>query len=273
MLYSKKIGKVCVTAILLFFAILWLTPIFFSFLNLFKSRIEYNLGSFWSFPEGNNFTENWQGIIGGLPLFLGMRNSFLYAFLGALFSVIFGTLAAYGLSHLQIKHKRFWFLVIYSGTVFPFQLYLIPIYRAYIATGLFDTKMGMIFFYTAICIPFVMFVMRNNFLGINKEICESAKIEGATDSQVLVKLFVPMSQAALAVVFLTQFAWGWNDLMFGLTFTKSNSVRTVMSVLSVMDKNNPPLLLLACLLASIPTILMFSILQKHCEKGFVYTSK
>ncbi len=270
---TRKIGKICITTILLLFALLWIAPLFFSFLNLFKSRIEYNLGSFGSFPITNNFLENWQGIVGGLPLFLGMRNSFFYAFLGAFYSVMLGTLAAYGLSHLKIAHKKFWFLIIYSGTIFPFQLYLIPIYRAYISIGLFDTMLGMILFYTAICIPFVMFVMRNNFLGINKEISESAKIEGATDFQVLIKLFVPMSQASLAVVFLTQFAWGWNDLMFGLTLTKSNPVRTVMSVLSVMDKNNPPLLLLACLIASIPTILMFSILQKHCERGFVYTSK
>ncbi len=269
---TKK-GKIALTIILGFFAIVWVLPVIFAAMNVFKGRIEYNLGSFWAFPEGNSISENWKGIVSGLPLFLGMRNSFIYAFLGAFFSVLCGTLAAYGLSHLRIKHKKFWFLFIYSGTIFPFQLYLIPVYKAYMATGLFDTKLGMILFYTAICIPFIMFVMRNNFLGISSEICESAKIEGATDSQILAKLFIPMSQASLAVVFLTQFAWGWNDLMFGLTFTKSNSVRTVMSILSIMDKNNPPLLLLACFIASIPTILMFSVLQKHCEKGFVYTTK
>lgn len=272
---KKSTSKIIITLVLLMLALIWILPILFVFLNLFKGRIEYNMGrgSFWRLPEGNNFTDNFKNIIYGLPLFNGVFNSLIYALFGSLSSLIIGTLAAYGLSHLNIKHKGFWFLFIYSGTVFPFQLYLIPIYKAYNTIGFYDTRIGMILFYTAICIPFIMFVMRNNFLEIDAEITESAKIEGATNFQILIQLFLPMVKASLSVVFLTQFAWSWNDLMFGLTFTKSDNVKTIMSILSVMDKNNPPLLFLACVIASIPTIALFSFLQKNCEKGLLYTSK
>lgn len=274
-LYKSKIqiSKLLLTLVLLLVAIIWIVPLFFVGMNLFKGRQEYNLGSFWLKPVGNQFMMNWDAIKNGYPIFKGMINSFTYSFFGALFSLTLGTLAAYSITHLSIKHKMFWFMLIYSGTIFPFQIYLIPLFKAYMKIGLYDTSLGMILFYTVISIPFCMFVMRNNFLGINKEICESAKIEGATDSQVLVKLLLPMSVVSLSVLFLTQFSWGWNDLIFGLTLTKSDDIKTVMPMLSIMDKNNSPVLFMACVVASIPAIALFSVLQKNFEKGLVYTSK
>lgn len=252
---------------------IWIFPIIFIFLNVFKGKHEYNLGSFWALPTKNNIIENFDYLRRSAQVFSGMANSFIYATVGALFAVIIGMLAAYGISHLRIKHKMFWFLFIYSGTIFPFQIYLIPVYKGYTKVGLYDTKLGMVLFYTAICIPFCMFVFRNFFLGISKEVCESAKVDGATDLSVLLKIFVPMSKAPLAIAFLAQFTWAWNDLMFGLTFTKSQDVKTIMAGLSLMDKGNAPVLFLACIIASLPTILLYGVLQKNFETGFIYTSK
>lgn len=262
-----------INAVLFFLCLLWIAPILFAVFNSFKSNQEYNLGYFWEFPQKNSIMANVEHISKNANLFGGMLNSFLYAFLGAFFAVTFALLAAYALSHLEIRGRMFWFMLIYSGTIFPFQIYLVPVYRGYSALHLYDTRIGMILFYTAICIPFCMFVLRNFFLGISCEILESAKIDGASSMQMLTRILLPMATAPVAVVFLTQFNWAWNDLMFGLTFTKSVHIRTVMTTLSLMGKNNVPSLMLACLCASVPTLLLFSVLQKHFEAGFVYTSK
>lgn len=252
---------------------IWVFPVLFVVFNIFKTKQEYNLGFFWELPKQNYLGENLKYLLESTPLLKGMLGSLLYAGLGALFAVAIATLAAYGLTNLKIRHKMFWFLFIYSGTVFPFQIYLIPVYKAYSKVGLYNTRLGMVIFYTAICIPFAMFVMRNFFLGISKEICESAKVDGATDFGILCRLFIPMSRAPLAICFLAQFTWSWNELMFGLTFTKSSEIRPVMSVLSIMDKNYGPAILLACIIVSVPTLVLYFILQKDFEKGFVYTSK
>ena len=122
-------------------------------------------------------------------IFSGMWNSLLYASVGAVLAVILALLAAYAISHLDIKFKIFWFLLIYSGTILPFQIYLIPIYKGFTSIGLYDTRLGMILIYTAICIPFAIFVFRNFFLGISNEICESARLEGATDYRILISIF------------------------------------------------------------------------------------
>lgn len=269
---SKK-NRVIINCILGVLAVIWFIPVIFAILNIFKGQVEYNMGSFWALPEGNKFTENFSYIRDNAKIFQGMLSSLLYAACGSLFAVILGTMAAYGIAHLRIKHRMFWFLLIYSGTIFPFQIYLIPIFRGYAKMGLYDTRLGMILFYTAICIPFVMFVLRNFFTGISKEICESAKLDGASDFQILLRMFVPMAKAPISVVLLSQFTFCWNDLMFGLTFTKSREIKPVMASLSLMNKGHAPAMLMACLAASLPTILFFIFLNKNFEAGFVYTGK
>lgn len=269
----KKRNQMIINTILLILSIVWLFPIAFVIINLFKTKQEYNMGSFWAMPEANHFIENLKYLEKAAPIVEGLISSMLYSVCGALFALVIATLAAYGLSHLNIKHKMFWFMLIYSGTVFPFQLYLIPIFKIYTKTGLYDSRIGMILFYTAICIPYVMFVMRNFFSGISNEICESAKIDGAADRTILARIFVPMSKAPLAVCFLSQFTWCWNDLMFGLTFTKSKALRPVMATISIMNDGDKPVIFMACLLASIPTLLIYIFLHKHMEQGFAYTSK
>ena len=269
---SKK-NKIIINCVLTVLAVIWFMPIVFTVMNMFKTKFEYNLGSFWARPEGNAFMENISYIRDNAKIFQGMASSLLYALCGSIFAVILGTLAAYAIAHLRIKHRMFWFMVIYSGTIFPFQIYLIPIFRGYSKVGLYDTRLGMILFYTAICIPFVMFVLRNYFIGISKEICESAKLDGASDLQILLKIFVPMAKAPLSIVLLQQFTFCWNDLMFGLTFTKSQEIKPVMASLSLMNTGHAPAMLMSCLIASVPTVLFFIFLNKNFESGFAYASK
>lgn len=269
---TKKSTRIVINVILGMMAVIWIAPLFFVVLNLVKTKQEYNLGSFWKLPEGFYLPENMKTVVES-GLLQAFGSSFLYAVTGALCSVLIGLLAAYGLSHLRIKGKMFWFMFIYSGTIFPFQIYLIPVYRGYFAAGLYNTRIGMMLFYTAICIPFCMFVLRNFFLGISGEICESAKIDGATDFKTLVSIFVPMAKAPMSILILSQFTWSWNDLMFGLTFTKSESIRPIMATISMMGRGNAPALFLACLIASIPTIILFFLLQNNFETGMVYTTK
>lgn len=269
----KKRSRRAVDAVLILLSCIWLSPVVFVLLNTLKGKQEYNLGNLWKLPKGNELLNNLKYIWDSRSIFQGMANSFVYAAAGAALALCMAILAAYAISHLRIKRRMFWFLAIYCGTVFPFQIYLIPIYKAYSNLGLYNTRLGMVLFYSAISIPFCMFVLRNFFMGIDKEICESAKIDGASKFQILIRIFVPMAKAPIAILFMSQFNWCWNDLMFGLTFTKSGEVRTVMAAVSLMDRGNVPALFCACITASLPTILLFMLLQKNFDKGFVYSTK
>ena len=127
---SKRQQMIC-NVVLSILGLVWLTPIIFVVLNIFKTKQEYNMGSFWQLPHSFAVIDNFKNVVAN-KLFVYMGSSLLYAVGGAVLAVFFSLLAAYGLTHLRIKHKMFWFLFIYSGTIFPFQVYLIPIYRGYI---------------------------------------------------------------------------------------------------------------------------------------------
>lgn len=270
---TKKSTTIVCNILLTILGLIWIAPVLFVVLNVFKTKQEYNLGSFWKLPESfSPLLDNIANVVEN-RLFVSVGSSLLYACVGAAMAVFIALLAAYGLTHLTVKHKMFWFLFIYSGTIFPFQVYLIPIYRGYYKLGLYNTRIGMILFYCAISIPFAMFVLRNFMLGISSEICESAKIDGASNWQVLVRIFVPMAKAPLSIVFLSQFSWSWNDLMFGLTFTKSVDIRPIMASLSLMNSAHVPALFLACLIVSVPTIILYFVLQDNFTTGFAYTGK
>ena len=270
---KKNTSKTIINSILWVLSIVWIFPAVFAIMGSLKNMQEYNLSNFWELPKSLGIAENWEYITQTPGIIGGLFNSGIYALSGALFSTIIALLAAYAIAHLKIKHRLFWFLFIYSGTIFPFQVYLVPVYVGLSSVGLYDSRLGMILFYSAICVPFSMFVLRNYFIDISKEICESAKIDGASDLRILGNIFVPMAKAPLAVVFLSQFTWIWNDLMFGLTFTKTPEVRPIMASISLMGKARVPAIMLVCILASIPTLLLFRFLQKHFAHGFAYQSK
>ncbi len=98
--------------------------------------------------------------------------------MGTVVVIIAASMAGFSIVRLRPKFNFFLFLVIYSGTLFPFQMYLIPVYRLFNTLGLYDTRMGMILIYSAICIPFSLFVYRGFYTTIPREIEEAAKLDG-----------------------------------------------------------------------------------------------
>ena len=253
----------------------WLYPVFFLIVNANKTASEYSQGSKTEIIWGTSIFENaikaWNKGIGD-----GVLNSLLYGFAGSALAVFFAFLAAFGIVRLKMKNGLLWFLLIYSGTVFPFQMYLLPLFEAYVAIGIYNTKFGLILVYVGLCIPFSTFVLRGFFLTVPWEIQEAAKIEGATNFQILRKIMLPLAKAPILLVFLIQFTWIWNDLLFGMVLSRSVGVRPITTALIGMQnlyaQMDGPTILTATLLASIPTLLIFLLLQKHCIRGLTLGS-
>ncbi|KAF1300884.1 carbohydrate ABC transporter permease [Enterococcus sp. JM9B] len=257
---------------------IWIFPFTFVLVNGVKSGAEYNKGNFWDIPKGFSIANSLEFISERVSLSAGVGNSLLYGISSAILAIVLSALAAYSITKLKVKGRFFWFILIYSGTIFPFQMYLVPVYKMFAQFGLYDTQIGMIIFYTAISIPFCTFVLRNFFNDIGNEQSEAARIDGATDFQIFYRIYLPMAKAPISALFLFQFSFIWNDLLFGLTFSKSANIRPIMTVLSQLNgpngaTTNTPAVLLACALASIPTVLIYALLNKNLETGFVVGGK
>jgi multiple sugar transport system permease protein len=257
-------------------ALVWLVPFWSLIITPMKTTGEYFRVSVWALPQnpGNlflNLETAWE--TGGLgPGFLA---SLVYGVVGAGLAIVFASLGAYALTRLRIPGAFFWFMLVFSGTIFPFQMYLIPLFQAYVTVGLYDTRLGMILFYTAIAIPFCLFVMRGFFSTVPAELQEAARLDGCRDFGVYRRIFMPLARGPIAVLFLFQFTWIWNDLLFGLTLAKSDGIRPIMPSLLGMQgiyaQNGPPTVLAGALVASLPTVALFLFLRRYMIKGLTLT--
>lgn len=276
MLTRRTVTRSILLAILTILVIVWMIPLLITFMTALKSPQEYAQTARWALPKNIALKENLEFAWNTGRLGSSFARSLLYASAGAALAIVMGSLAGYALVQLKIWNTFFWFLLIYSGTIFPFQMYLLPLFHFYQKTGLYDTQVGMLSFYVAIAIPFCLFVMRNHFTTISTEVVEAAKMDGLGTFGMYMRIFLPLSIAPMAALFLFQFTWIWNDLLFGITLAKSADVRPVMAGLASLrgsySADNTPAVLAGALLASLPTILIFVLLGRYLLRGMTLTT-
>jgi multiple sugar transport system permease protein len=258
-------------------ALVWLVPFWSPLITPMKTTPEYFSSSPWALPRDpanifSNIDTAWQ--TAGLgPGFLA---SLSYGVVGAAMAVLCGSLGAFAIARLRIRAPFFWFMLVFSGTIVPFQMYLIPLFQTYNSVGLYDTWIGMALFYTAIAIPFCLFVMRGTFTTISREVLEAGRLDGCRDFDVYWRICMPLARGSIAVLFLFQFTWIWNDLIFGLVLSTSDGVRPVMPTLAGMQglyaTQGPPIVLAAALVASLPTIALFLLLRTYMIRGLTLTA-
>lgn len=270
-------GKWWTLAGAILISLVWLVPFYYLAVSVFKTQPEYASGSPLALPQGlapivDNAISAWtQAKMGA-----GMLNSVLYGTVGAGLAVFFAAMAAFGLTRLDFRGKNLWFMVIFAGTVFPFQMYLIPLFFAYQGLGILNTRLGMLLFYVAICIPFPTLVLKNYMNGLSREMDEAARMDGAGEFTVFWKIVLPNALGPMTATFLLQFTWIWNDLLFSTVLGNRDGTRSIMNSLQVFQGSyssaGPNLVLTAALLASIPSIVLFFVLRKHFMEGMRVSS-
>ncbi|MCE5329707.1 carbohydrate ABC transporter permease [bacterium] len=264
--------KTIIYIFLILLVLVWLLPIFSIVLAAIKSPEQFNTTSFFQFPTKFALIENFKMAIKQWKLHEFFLNSLIYSVTGGVITIIAASMAGFSLVRLKPKFNFPLFLIIYSGTLFPFQMYLIPLYRIFNQIGLYDTKIGMILVYSALCIPFSLFVYRGFYITIPKEIEDAALIDGCNSFQLYSRIFLPQSIAPTAVVALFQMSWIWNDLLFGMVLTRTGSARPVMVSLASMSGVSGgiiPYIMTGVIFTSLPTIILFILLRKYFISGMI----
>ena len=270
----RSLDRYLALGLLCLFAMAWVLPLAMVVLSSMKTPIEQSQSGILALPENaamivDNMTSASE--LSGIGN--GIVSSLIYAFVGSVTAVIVASSAAYSIAMLKIRFPFFWFLIIYSGTIFPFQMYLMPLFRMYQTVGLYDSRIGMLLFYSAIAVPFCLFVFRNYFIGMQQEVIEAASLDGASSFQTYLRILLPMAKPAALFLFVTQFSWIWNDFLFGQILAKSDNVRPVMASLAKLSgtygTGTIPQQMAGALTASIPTLILFFALQKHFMQGLI----
>ncbi|MBL0371566.1 carbohydrate ABC transporter permease [Rhizobium sp. KVB221] len=265
-------GKWLTLVVAIFISLIWILPFYYLAVTIFKSAEEYTNGSPLSLPQGfAPFLGNAMTAWTDAKMAYGMLNSGLYGLVGGGLAVFIAAMAAFGLTRLDYRGKNFWFMTIFAGTVFPFQMYLIPLFFFYQKLNILNTQAGMLLFYTAICIPFPTLVLKNFMNGMSREMDEAARMDGAGEFTVFSRIVLPNVVGPMTAVFLLQFTWIWNDLLFSTVLGNLTEVRSIMNSLQVFQGSyasaGPNIVLTAALIASVPSVLLFLLLRKHFMEG------
>ena len=243
-------------------------------LTSFKTTEEIARDGLWAWPQLLRFTNFSEAWVGGNVLVYG-RNSLLVTLPATAASILLGILTGYVFSTLRFRGSDALFVLVVAGMFYPPQIVLIPLFRLFNALNLYDTLWPMIIVHTAFGIPICTLVLRNFFAAIPHALREAAILDGANEGQVLTRVMLPVSLPALAVLATLQFTWIWNDFLWPIIFTQSDSMRTIMVGLASLKGQYSVAYGVQgamSILASIPTLLVFIFFQRYFIRGLTLGS-
>lgn len=263
-------------AVLVLLGAVWILPLYLFLVNSIATTKDYNSKEKWQLPSSFGLFDNISAAWSAAHLGEAIGSTAFYAIIGAVLSVVIASLAAYAIVSLKIKYGFFWFILIYAGTIFPFQMYLSPLYSMFVNWKIYNTHYGLLIFYTAIAVPFAVFVIRNHFVSISYDLAEAARLDGANSLRIYWNIYAPLSINAFITVFILQFTWIWNDLLFGLTLSRDENIRPIMAALAALQgqyaRNGPPVALAGAFIVSIPTFVLFFAVQRVFVRGLRVTA-
>lgn len=225
----RVVGKTPVQIFLVFVGLLWLVPTIGVFLTSIMEPAAFISEGWWkvfSTPSIATF-ENYRAIFETEAITSSLVTTALIAVFGTLLPILVGALAGYAFAWLEFPARDWLFILVIGLLVVPLQMALIPMFEIYNSVGIFDTVLSLVLFHTAFGLPFAIFLLRNFFIGIPKDLMEAARIDGASEVRIFVRLILPLGIPAIASLAIFQFLWTWNDLLVALTFARETQPITV----------------------------------------------
>jgi len=248
-----------------------LVPLAFMFIASFMPARDIMRMTFSWWPDSLFLDNFWQAIRGNDGKFIFPRailNSVVVSGTVAVTTVLFATLAGYGLTKLRFRGSGIVFLLILSTLMIPFETVMIPLYVVVTGMGLQDSYAGLI-------IPFLLsafgvFLMRQSLLSFPDELIDASRIDGASEIGIFFRIVLPNMLPVMAVLAVLTFEGQWDNLIWPLLVVQSPELKTMpLYVVSFMDEKstNEGAMVAVAALASIPMLVIFLSLSRFFLKG------
>jgi ABC-type glycerol-3-phosphate transport system permease component len=202
-----------------------------------------------------------------------LRNTLLIAAVNIVGAVVSNTMIAYGFSRIDWKYRDGVFVLVLATMMLPFQVTMIPLFILFQKLGWIGTFLPLMvpaFFGN----PYFIFLLRQFFVGIPKELSQSAKVDGASEFRIYWQMIVPLSMPVVTTVMIFSFMHAWGDFIGPLVFLSDNKLYTLsLGIQQIMSENDPrwPLLLAVGVSMTLPVIVIFFLLQKYFIQGITFS--
>ena len=190
-------------------------------------------------------------------------------------SIVVSTMAAYSCAKIRWRLRRAAFLFVLVWIVVPPLVLLVPVYielssLPLLHTNLLDSKIGIVLVYTAVNLPFNMYLMTAYFSSLPDELLEAARIDGASVPETFAYVMVPLARPAIATLAIFNFLWAWNEFMFALfilTSTGSKPLTVAVQQLQGRFDQDPTGLMAGLCIATLPVIGVYLVFQRHLVRA------
>jgi multiple sugar transport system permease protein len=198
--------------------------------------------------------------------------SFYISSLTTCLCIIFGGLAAYSFSRLRFRGRSFWFYLIFGSQLLPFIVLAIPLYITLARLRLLDKLGTLILLYLSFTLPFVIWLMRNYFDMIPKDIEEAAMIDGCSPIGALIRVVLPICSPGLVATGIFAFLGAWNEFFLALVFmsrTQTITLSVATLVFGWTYRSDLSVIATGAAIASLPPVLLALVFQKFIVRGLM----
>jgi alpha-glucoside transport system permease protein len=267
------ISRTPVHVALLLIAVIWLVPTVGLAITSFRPRSDIQASSWWSSLTDFNFTlHNYDLVLDQAKMGPAFINSILITVPATLLPLALAALAAYAFSWISFPFRDTIFLVIVALMVVPIQMALVPLLQLFRDWGLGDWFFGIWLAHTAFGLPLGIFLLRNFFITLPRDLIEAARVDGASNMRIFLKVVLPLSVPALASFAIFQFLWVWNDLLMALILIQDSDLFPMTKRITDMQSTYGiewHLLSAGAFLLMIVPLIVFFALQRYFVQGLL----
>ncbi|HET9757499.1 MAG TPA: carbohydrate ABC transporter permease [Candidatus Limnocylindrales bacterium] len=254
-------------------ALLWLAPTVGLLVTSFRPRSDIQVTGWWeSFLQFRFTLANYQEVLTSQGMLEAFVNTFLIAVPSTLIPLTLASMAAYAFSWLNFPFRDGLFLLVVALLMIPVQVAFIPLLKLFAPTGLLNSFGAIWLAHTAFALPFGIFLLRNFFISLPKDLIEAARIDGSSTIGIFRQIVVPLSVPAIAAYGIFQFLWVWNDLLMALVFVQRGDMwpmtKAIQNLLSQYGTEWHLLAAGAFILMAVPLLVFFS-LQRYFVQGLL----
>ncbi|MGI8830455.1 MAG: carbohydrate ABC transporter permease, partial [Candidatus Limnocylindria bacterium] len=254
-------------------ALLWLIPTLGLLVTSFRPRGDIQSTGWWEILTTFRFTlDNYADVLTSQGMGAAFLNSLYITVPSTILPVLIASMAAYAFAWMKIPAGDWLFLTMVALMVVPIQMVLVPLLQMFNAMGVTQSFIGIWIAHTTYALPFGIFLLRNFFITLPRDLIEAARIDGASNFRIFSRIVLPLSVPAIASYGIFQFLWVWNDLLMALIFvqTQGGLPMTVQinNLLSTYGTEWHLLSAGAFLLMVVPLAVFFS-LQRYFVQGLL----